>query len=140
VNDTTPPPATVPIDPTFSPGAYERVALLLRTGVVGFIALASCAIILELVLHPTASSDSILASGAGRPYTSIGGFVDGIISLQPPALILLGLFVMVAVTVGRVVLAAIDFSRGGERVLTVISAAVVGLLLLGLFVVAPLVR
>ena len=46
---------------------------------------------------------------------------------------------MVAVTIGRVALAAADFYRGGERALGAISLAVIALLLVALFVVAPFV-
>lgn len=140
MNASRPLPTSLPLDPTFSPAAYERVAGLLRAGIVGFLALAGSGMLLQLVLHPTESDSSLLAPGSGTAYPSDPMFVNGLLSLQPSALILLGVFVMVAVTIGRVVLAVVDFYRGRERILAGISAAVVLLLALGLLVVAPLVR
>jgi uncharacterized membrane protein len=133
------PPPTIPADSTFPPTAYEQITLLLRTGVVAFLVFASCGLTLDIALHPGASSDILLMAGSGRQYASAAAFASGLLSLQPAALILFGLFVMAAVTVGRVILAAVDFYRGGERILCAISVAVTALLLVGLFVVGPLV-
>ena len=47
---------------------------------------------------------------------------------------------MVAATIGRVLLVTVDFFRGGERALGAISAAVIVLLIVGLFVVGPFVH
>jgi uncharacterized membrane protein len=116
----------LPIDPTYPPAAYERVARLLRYGILGFLVLASAGLIGQLVLNPSESVGSILASGPS--------------SGQPDALIFLGIYVMVGVTIGRVALATRDLYRGGERALGALSTAVIVLLLIALFVVASFVH
>ncbi len=132
--------ADLPTDPTFSPAAYEQVAWLLRSGVLAFLILATAGMVADLILNPSETLASLLASSPARGFASIGAFGGYVVAGRPEALILLGIFVMVAVTMGRVLLATADFFRGGERVLGAISGAVVVLLIVGLFVVAPLVH
>jgi uncharacterized membrane protein len=130
----------LPPDPTFSPAEYERVARLLRSGVLGFLVFAGVGMVSQLVLHPSESVASLLASNPGSTYRSFGLFLGEIGSGNPEALIILGIYLMVAVTIGRVLLATADFYRGGERALGTVSATVVALLVLGLFVVGPFVH
>ncbi len=130
----------LPLDPTFPPEAYERTARLLRFGVVGFLILACLGLFLDLVKNPGESVATLLASKPGDTTGSFSAFVGRLAALDPSTIVLVGIAVMVAVTVGRVVYATVDFYRGGERVLATVSAIVVALLLLGLLVVAPFVR
>lgn len=129
----------LPLDPTFPPEAYERVARLLRYGVLGFLVLAGSGIVLQLLLHPSQDLSTVLATNPLHDYSSVGAFFGSLFSGDPAALIILGIYVLVAVTIARVVLATIDLYRGGERALGALSATVVVLLLVGLFVVAPFV-
>jgi uncharacterized membrane protein len=130
----------LPGDPTFPPAAYERVARLLRYGIIGFLVLATVGLIAQLALHPSESVASVLASGPSSGYGSFSQFIGHLASGQPDALILLGIYVMIGVTVGRVGLATRDLYRGGERTLGTLSATVIVLLLIALFVVASFVR
>jgi uncharacterized membrane protein len=132
--------ASLPIDPTFTPAAYERVTRLLRFGVVGFLVLAVVGLVAQLIVNPSESVATLLASNPTSEYASIGAFFGELASGQPGAVIILGIVVMVAVTIGRVALATVDFLRGRERTLGVLSAAVLVLLLVALFVVGPFVR
>jgi uncharacterized membrane protein len=132
--------AALPIDATFPPAAYERVARLLRGGVIAFLLLAGAGLVGQLVLNPYESVSTLLATGPSSGYGSFGIFVGHLASGQPDSLILLGIYVMVGVTIGRVVLATVDLYRGGERTLGALSATVIVLLLVALFVVAPFVR
>ena len=129
----------VPLDPTFPPAAYVRVARLLRTGVIGFFVLAAFGMVLDLVQHPSLTLAQLLATNPGPEFTDLGRLLTDFASGGPTAIIIVGVYIMVAVTVLRVVYATVDFYRGRERILAAVSAAVVLLLLLGLFVVAPLV-
>lgn len=131
--------AQLPIDPTFPPSAYFRVATMLRTGVLGFLALAAVGMVARMIASPSLTVASVLATNPAAAYGSAPSFLSALGRLQPEAVVILGIYVMIAVTIGRVVLATIDFYRGGERILGTVSLAVVLLLLLGLFVVAPIV-
>jgi uncharacterized membrane protein len=130
----------LPPDPTFTPVEYERVARLLRSGVLGFLVLAGVGMVAQLVLSPSETVASLLASKPGSEYGSAGALLGALGAGYPDSLIILGIYVMVAVTIGRVMLATADLYRGGERALGAISSVVVVLLLVGLFVVAPFVR
>jgi uncharacterized membrane protein len=130
----------LPPDPTFPPSAYERVARLLRGGVLGFLIFAGVGMVSQLILQPSQSVGSLLASNPASTYRSFGVFLGQLGSGNPEALIILGIYLMVSVTIGRVVLATADFYRGGERALGAISVTVVALLVLGLFVVGPFVH
>ncbi len=129
---------TLPDDPTFPASAYARIALLLRAGVIGFLLVASVGLVAYLSQHPSESLASLLARGASLP--SLRAFLHGLAVLDPTALILFGVYIMIAVTIARVLLAARDFAAGRERVLAAVSILVAALLLVGLFVVGPLVH
>jgi uncharacterized membrane protein len=105
-----------------------------------FLLFAVAGVFAQLLLNPSEDVGSLLASNPVSDYRTLGTFVSDLTAGNPGALILLGIFVMVGVTVGRVVLAAADFYRGGERTLGTISTVVIVLLLVALFVVGPFVR
>ena len=130
----------LPPDPTFTPAAYERTSLLLRSGVIGFLVLSSAGLILGLIANPSESVSSLLNSNPFAGWGSVGEFFSSLASLQPGVLILLGVFVMVGVSVARVLDAMIAFFRGHERILGIVCAVVAGLLVVGLVVVSSLVR
>ncbi len=133
-------PTEVPEDPTFPPAAYERISRLLRGGVILFLVFAGAGMIALTAIEPNETVSALLANPPLSRFASVGGFLSALAVGNPEALITLGIYVMVGVTIGRVGLAAVDFYRGRERSLAVVSVAVVALLLLGLFVVAPFVR
>ena len=64
-NDLTP-------DPTFSPEAYERVAWLLRSGVLAFLILAGVGMVAYLILNPSETLASLLSSNPTNEFTSVG--------------------------------------------------------------------
>lgn len=128
----------LPEDPTFPASSYARIALVLRAGVVGFLVAASVGLLTYVSQHSSESVSSLLARGASLP--SLGEFLQGLARLDPTALILLGIYTMIAVTIARVLIVARDFEVGRERALAAISIVVAVLLFVGLFLVAPLVH
>ncbi len=132
--------ASLPEDPTFPPSAYEQLTRLLRGGVIGFFLLAMVGLIADLAQNPSETVSTLLGSTPAAGFASIGVFARSLVALQPSAIIILGVYVMVAVTITRVFYAMVDFYRGGERTLGGLSAVVVLLLFLGLFVLAPFVH
>lgn len=130
----------LPPDPTFPPSAYERTSRILRLGVVGFFLLASVGMILGLLERPGETVAQLLSTNPRSEYGSAAGYFTQLAALEPSAVVLLGIFLMVSVTVGRVAYATFDFYQGRERILAAVSATVVFLLILGLFVVAPFVH
>lgn len=130
----------LPPDPTFTPAAYERTSLLLRAGVVGFLFLSVVGLVLGLIANPTESVSSYLHSNPFAGWGSLGEFLSSLASLRPETLILLGVFVMVGVSIARVLDAMIAFFRGRELILAIVCAFVAVLLLVGLTVVSTFVH
>lgn len=123
----------LPIDPTFPPKAYERHSNLLRTGVISFFILATAGLIGALIVNPGQTVGELVAFDPRSLYIPPSAFLSSLLALNPSAFILLGIYVMIALTIGRVALAAWDFRRGGERTLMWVSILVVALLLVGIF-------
>ena len=130
----------LPPDPTFTPAAYERTSLLLRAGVVGFLVLSSVGLLLGLIANPSESVSTLLSSNPFAGWGSVGEFFASLATLQPGVLILLGVFVMVGVSIARVLDAMVAFFRGHERTLAFVCLGVAVLLVVGLVVVSSLVR
>jgi uncharacterized membrane protein len=131
---------SLPDDPTFPPSVYERTARLLRAGVLVFFLLAVVGMIAALAQNPSETVSTLLSSTPAVGFGSFGSLWARLVVLEPTAIITLGIYVMVAVTIARVVYAMVDFYRGRERVLAALSGCVVVLLIVGLFVVAPFVH
>ncbi len=132
--------AELPPDPSFTPETYVRTALILRSGVIGFLVLSGVGMVIGLVESPGMTVSSLIGSS---PFVNVGDpgtFLSSLASFQANALILLGVFVMVAVSVGRVVDAMGVFIRGRETILAVVCGVVVALLVFGLTVVASIVH
>ena len=130
----------LPPDPSFTPDTYVRTALLLRSGVFGFLILSCVGMVIGLVENPGETVGTLIGSS---PFTNVGSsgtFLSSLVGLHANALILLGVFVMVAVSVGRVFDAMVVFIRGRETILAVVCGVVVVLLVFGLTVVASIVH
>lgn len=130
----------LPPDPTFPPSVYERTARLLRGGVIVFFVLAAIGMIAALVQNPSETVSELLGSAPAVGFGSFASLLGRLEVLEPTAIITLGVYVMVAVTIARVAYAAVDLYRGRERTLAALSTCVVVLLIVGLFVVAPFVH
>jgi uncharacterized membrane protein len=108
--------------------------------VICFLILAGAGLTLQLLRDPSEGVAVLLSSSPTRAYGSVGVFWLQLTEGSSDAWVLLGIYVMIAVTVGWVVLAARDFYRGREWTLAAISAVVVALLFVALSVVPPFVR
>ncbi|MCI4368164.1 MAG: DUF1634 domain-containing protein [Thermoplasmata archaeon] len=108
----------------------------------GGLALASIplagALIAYLLENPNAGFDQTLPTNPMRPFLSLSGLTNGLFSGQPGAFLTLGIGLLIAIPVARVALAAYYFERAGERELSRFTIATFVLLLVGLFVVGPL--
>lgn len=130
----------LPPDPSFTPEVYVRTSWLLRGGVIGFFVLSSVGLILGLIANPSESVPTLLHANPFAGWGSLGAFFTSLVELQPTVLILLGVFIMVGVSVARVLDAMVSFFRGRELILAAVCAAVAALLIVGLTVVASIVR
>jgi uncharacterized membrane protein len=127
-------------DATFPPAAYERMARVLRVGLFVSLALLIGALAVYLVMHPSATSAAAIASNPILQFLNLTGLATGLATGNPSAYLTLGLLVLVATPIVRVLFGFYYFRRGGERALTGITFAVIVVLLIGLLVIGPFVR
>jgi uncharacterized membrane protein len=129
-----------PVDRTFPRPAYERMARVLRAGLYASLAILIGGTLAYLLLHPGATSAEAIGSNPIVRFLNVSGLLDGLAFGAPAAFLTLGLLVLVATPLVRVVAGFYYFRRGGERTMALITLVVIVLLLLGLLVIGPLVR
>ncbi len=122
------------------PTAYGRMALVLRVGLLSSLGILVVALVAYHLRHPGVDSSQILANNPILGYLTASGFLGGLAAGEPTAYLTLGLVVLVATPIVRVVSGCYYFTRNGERSLSAVTLAVTVLLLFGLLVLGPLVR
>jgi uncharacterized membrane protein len=140
---TTPPPATAVHGPSVKPlplEAYLRMTFVLRVGLGIALAILGAGIVAFIVENPNASSSSVLSTNPILGYLTLEGLGSGLASGAVGAYLTLGLIVLVATPIVRVLSGFYYFRQAGERTMTAITLAVFGMLIVGLLVVGPLVR
>ena len=135
-----PPDLELPPDPSFTPEVYVRTSWLLRGGVIGFFVFSTIGVILGLISNPSENVSTLLHANPFAGWGSFGAFFSSLAQLQPTVLILVGVFIMVGVSVARVLDAMVSFFRGRELIMAAVCAVVAALLIVGLTVVASIVR
>jgi uncharacterized membrane protein len=133
-----PTPALPP--PRLPPEARQRMTLVLRAGLLLSFTILTGALAAYLLTHPGATSESALATNPILGFLSLSGLVHGLLAGQAEAYLTLGLLVLLATPILRVVTGAYYFRQDRERTMFAITVTVLVLLLLGLFVIGPLLR
>ena len=136
-----PPPASAPpsVGP-LPPEAYVRMTLVLRVGLGLSLAILIGGLAAYILVHPGATSESVLSTNPILGYLSFPGLGSGLASGAVEAFLTLGLVVLVATPIVRVLSGFYYFRRAGERAMTMITLVVLVMLLVGLLVIGPLVR
>lgn len=116
------------------------MTLVLRVGLVASLAVLLAALIAYLLAHPGASSESVIGSNPILQYLGVGGLAAGLATGSIPAYLTLGLLILVATPLVRVLSGFYYFRKDGERPMALITMTVLLLLVLGLLVIGPLVR
>jgi uncharacterized membrane protein len=130
-------PSPPPGDDRLPAEAYREMTVVLRAGLVLALALLTGALIAYLIVHPSATSQTVIATNPILTYLSFDGLVHGLATGRREAYLTLGLLVLLATPIARVVTGAYYFHRDGEREMTAITVTVFVLLLVGLFVIGP---
>ncbi len=134
-----PPPGAAP-PPGLAPEAFERVAWVLRIGLVASVALLAGGTAAYLLAHPHATFEETLATNPAGGYLSFSTLATGLGQGRPEAVVALGVVVLLATPPVRILTGMYYFARGRERALALIALAVFAMVLVGLFVVGPSVR
>jgi len=122
------------------PEAYARMTLVLRLGLGIALAILGGGIVAYLVQNPGESSSSVLSNNPILSYLTFPGLGSGLGAGSVSAVLTLGLIVLVATPIVRVVSGLYYFRKVGERAMTGIAFAVLVLLLLGILFIGPHVR
>jgi len=138
--------ASVPVRPEgpvvqpLPPEAYVRMTFVLRLGLGISLAILGGGIVAYVAMNPGATSSSVLSGNPIASYLTFPGLWAGLASGSVGAILTLGLIVLVATPIVRVVSGLYYFRKVGERAMTAIAFAVLVLLLLGLLFIGPHVR
>jgi uncharacterized membrane protein len=121
----------------------SAISLVLRYGVIAsfvVVALGSTLLFLEgqTGYYPLGSAEQLFDS-QNKFLIGLAPLVQGVASAKPYAVIDLGLGVLLATPVARVVISVFLFMEEKRYAFVAITATVLAILLLSMFVVAPLV-
>ncbi|MCU7500757.1 MAG: DUF1634 domain-containing protein [Ignavibacteria bacterium] len=106
---------------------------LLRTGVVAAAVIVAFGAFLYLTKYGFAIPQYSAFKGEPEALKSIGGIIKEAFSFNSRGIMQLGLLVLIATPVARVIFAIIGFAAEKDYTYTVISAIVLGILLFSLF-------
>jgi uncharacterized membrane protein len=122
------------------PEVFVTMTRLLRAGLL--LALTTLAIfaVVYVIGNPSEDSAQVLSNNPVRMYLTASGLASGLLHLQVEAYLTLGVLFLIATPVARVLAGAFIFRANRERTMTGITLAVFAMLLIGLFLVGPLVR
>lgn len=133
------PPKLYP-HPELPDEAYRLTTIVLRVGLGASLTILIGAIATYLLLHPNTAPSTATSSNPILQYLSLGGLAHGLSAGAPVAFLTLGIYVLIASPIARVVVGTYYFHRGREKEMTAITLTVLALLLLGIFVLGPLIR
>jgi uncharacterized membrane protein len=128
------------VDVRLPAAAYARMTLVLRVGLVSSLSILAAVLGVYLAQEPSATSEGTVGSNPALPYLSLNGLLSGLAAGSAPAYLMLGLLVLVATPLVRVLSGLYYFRRGGERAMAGVTITVFALLVVGLLFVGPLVR
>jgi uncharacterized membrane protein len=140
VTDPSPPSAPPYPHPVLPDAAYRRTAQVLRVGLIAALATLLGALAAYLLANPGATSASVTATNPIVPYLTFAGLAHGLATGTPEAFLTLGIFVLVATPVARVLTGLYYFRQDHEREMTAVTLTVVVMLVLGLLVIGPWIR
>jgi uncharacterized membrane protein len=137
-----PEPSRTESRPAFGLGAQAntRMAWGLRIGLAIAFAVLAFGLAAFVFAHPNEDRRTLVNSNPIGGYLQVPALVQGLVAGRTEAYLTLGILILVFTPVGRVAIGWYYFRRAGDRVLVWISTTVFALLLVGLFVIGPLIR
>jgi uncharacterized membrane protein len=119
----------------------DAIGSILRYGVVLSSAVVAAGLALMLLAPPPgtpATLQATLAANFGRPTLSPSVLLAGVGHGDPVSVLQLGMLILIATPITRVAASVLLFLRERDMLYVGITLLVLGMLLLGLFVVGPL--
>lgn len=119
---------------TFSDRRLEiAMGQMLRIGVTVAALVVLAGGVLYLAQYHGTIPDYRHFHGAGAAYESVGAIIAGVMYLESRSLIELGLLLLIATPIGRVVFGVVGFAMQKDWLYTAVSAIVLGVLLFSFF-------
>jgi uncharacterized membrane protein len=113
------------------------MTLVLRVGLLSSLALLLGSVVAYLLAHPGATSESALANNPILNYLNFPGLARGLAAGRIEAWMTLGLLVLLATPIVRVLSGVYYFHQDGERTMMYVTTTVFLLLLVGVLVIGP---
>lgn len=105
---------------------------LLRAGVAASAVVVLTGLVFDLLRHGSDKPHYRVFAGEPAEFRSIAGVLGGAAALDPRAWVQLGLLLLIATPVARVVFSAVVFALEGERLYVALTALVLAALLYSL--------
>jgi uncharacterized membrane protein len=132
-----PPPSE---DLDLPPAAHRRMAAVLRVGLAVALVLLAGGLVALLVRSAGSDAGGWVHANPLVGYLDPAKLAGGLAAGAPTAYLTLGVYALVATPVVRVATGITAFAGHRERRMVALTTVVLALLLVGLFVVGPLVR
>ncbi len=116
------------------------ISNLLKYGVLVSTILVVIGLVMLFLNTPQAFPSSVqqlVASNYGKPTLNLSQLFDGVAAANPVFLIQLGLIVLLATPVARVVASVMMFAAERDMLYVAITLIVLAVLLFGLFIIGP---
>lgn len=120
--------------------AYAIMTRALRGGLILSLVILTGALVAYLIANPSESFSQVLATNPILQYLGLVSLATALGQGVPEAYLTLGILVLLATPILRVVVGFYYFHRNGEKVIARIALTVTILLLFGLLVVGPLIH
>ncbi|MGI0055049.1 MAG: DUF1634 domain-containing protein [Thermoplasmata archaeon] len=120
--------------------AYRSMTRTLRVGLLVAIALFLGGVLVFIAQNPALAFSQLVGSNPILSYLGLSSLASGLAAGKPEAFLTVGVLVLIATPIARVLTGAYFFGKNGEREITTVTLLVAILLLISLFVVGPLVR
>lgn len=122
------------------PSAYAKMALVLRIGLLAALAILAAAITAFCLAHPSTTPAAVITTNPILRYLGLAPLWQGLARGTVEAYLTLGVLVLLATPILRVLSGFYYFRRGREVEMSAITFAVLALLLFGLLVLGPALR
>lgn len=113
-------------------GVEQMIGNLLRAGVLTAAAVTIAGGVFALLQHGSRLADYGTFRGETAEFTSVGGIVRGVVALDSRALVQLGLVLLIATPILRVIFSLVAFLIQRDRLYVIISSIVLAVLLFSL--------
>ncbi len=122
------------------PDAYRDMTRILRAGLITALVILSGGVIAYLVENGSLSFGEMVAKNPILSYLGLDSLARGLSTGQPEAFLTLGVLVLVATPIARVLTGMYFFARNREREMAIVAMTVAILLFVGVLVIGPFLR